>query len=56
MIDWRSPPVSPIASHYSRSRNHLPVNPFLNSRNPNSRRNPVCVWIYSSTAKPTKVF
>jgi hypothetical protein len=32
MIDWRSPPFSPIAGQYSRSRNHLPVNPFLNSR------------------------
>jgi hypothetical protein len=38
MIDWRSPPFSPIAGHYSRSKNHLPVNPFLNSRNPNSLR------------------
>ena len=36
MIDWRSPPFSPIAGHYSRSRNHLPINPFLNSRNPKS--------------------
>jgi hypothetical protein len=29
MVDWRSPPFSPIAGHYSRSRNHLPVNPFV---------------------------
>jgi hypothetical protein len=33
MINWRSPPFSPIAGHYSLSRNHLRLTP-LNSRKP----------------------
>jgi hypothetical protein len=42
MIDWRSPPFSPIAGHNSRSRNHLPVNPFLNYRKTLARRRTFC--------------